>query len=280
MKTEIILSSIGFKHDLYCIAKDAIRNHVQDDGREIDLTVMDMDFSIGFLYDSIMYPEHPFVNRCTTKICYESLVNVITGMDIDMEVESDYLIVPTTSKELEFLIGFRTWLIIEKVEGIKFCMGSDHFIEMMMDKRRCYEYFTAKGVPNMGEKEVDLDQHWDDIDLPFFKKPVNESGSRGVQLVYDKCHLDEEQDMVLRSNIYQEYMPPNEYDEITVDAYYSEGFLMAMIPRRRVVTKHGASMMAEVDSYHPVWDHMMKHVNFLPGCSVHISLVIPIKLTP
>jgi carbamoyl-phosphate synthase large subunit len=140
------------------------------------------------------------------------------------------MIIPTIDTELPILATDREELMTVGIHAIVSDFG---LVRETGDKRKTPECMaelcidTPRAIPS------------DDLEFPAFVKPREGSSSVGIvlaQSAYDLRpeHLDANQFII------QEYMSPNEYDEMTIDLYYDQrGQLKCLIPRLRIALRAG-----------------------------------------
>ena len=166
----------------------------------------------------------------TVKVCKINDPNYI--LDI-LEICKAYevnLIVPTLDTELKVLAKNRAYF---KTKGIEIVVSDFAFVEICRDKRLSNNFFLSRGinVPATIDPRAPV--------FPIFCKPANGSMSKGIRL------LNSEDDLIepLLSNdqlMFMEYLPPDLYQEFTIDAYYSkDGRLKCCVPRRRIEVRGG-----------------------------------------
>lgn len=140
------------------------------------------------------------------------------------------LIVPTIDTELLTLSKNVQYF---KEKGIKIVVADEDFVQACRDKRIINKFFLKKEIeiPRQIDKEKPT--------FPLFIKPYDGSLSKDIFLIKTK---DELKDYHLKNSkfMFMEYMSPDEYNEYTVDTYYSKsGDLRCVVPRKRIYVRAG-----------------------------------------
>lgn len=140
------------------------------------------------------------------------------------------LIVPTIDTELLALSQNRNAFLDE---GIIVAVSDFELVTMCRDKRLTNGLFEEHGI----EVPIAVDKFYPTF--PLFVKPYDGSLSKDILLVKNEAEwypnlLENEKLM------YMEYLSPVDYQEFTVDAYFSNlGELKCLVPRRRVEVRGG-----------------------------------------
>lgn len=140
------------------------------------------------------------------------------------------LVVPTIDTELIILSKNRNSFL---KEGIIVAVSDFELVTMCRDKRKTNNLFKILGIEV--PKEVNKLQPT----FPFFVKPYDGSLSKDILLVKNESDwhprlLENEKLM------FMEYLSPVDYQEFTVDAFFSNlGELKCLVPRRRVEVRGG-----------------------------------------
>ena len=134
------------------------------------------------------------------------------------------LIIPTIDTELLLLARLNQTLL---ELGAVTVISLTRFVEMCRDKRLTKNIFSSLGIhyPEIYQRES--------LQFPCFAKPYNGSCSQDTFLIKAQSQLTDE---VLSHErlIFMEYIDRDYFDEYTVDAYYSDGKLICLVPRKRI----------------------------------------------
>jgi carbamoyl-phosphate synthase large subunit len=147
-----------------------------------------------------------------------------------VEREGIRLIVPTIDTELLQLAMLRDSLL---ERGCHVSVSDAALVEICRDKRRSDAWFRTMGfdTPQIFAR--------DQISFPCFVKPYDGSLSRGARALLSPDTLSPEL-LADEKLMFMELFDPAEYDEFTVDAYYSRrGELKCLVPRKRVEVRGG-----------------------------------------
>ena len=140
------------------------------------------------------------------------------------------MIVPTIDTELPVLAAHRESLA---GLGIHVCVSDSSFVEAAGDKTLTPSLMTERGIPTPHAMPAN------ELEFPTFVKPRFGSSSQDVLIARSA------EDLAPRhlsgdDFIFQEYMDPSEYDEVTVDLYYDRAsHLKCLVPRLRIETRAG-----------------------------------------
>lgn len=147
-----------------------------------------------------------------------------------VEREDIRLIVPTIDTELLRLSKLREVLLEVQCHVSVSDVG---LIETCRDKRRSDVLFREMGfsTPEIFDR--------DRLRFPCFVKPYDGSMSRGARALLSPAMLSPEM-LSDDTLLFMEFLSPAQYDEFTVDAYYSrQGELKCLVPRRRIEVRAG-----------------------------------------
>lgn len=153
------------------------------------------------------------------------------------------LIVPTIDTELELLAGERDAF---EMDGVQIAVATVDFVKMCRDKRKTADWFAGRGLES--PRLIDARGA---AKFPIFAKPFDGSCGHGARVVATSAELtpsllDDPRMMFV------EYLAPEQYDEYTVDMYYSrDGALKCLVPRLRIETRAGEvskSRTARIDA--------------------------------
>ena len=139
------------------------------------------------------------------------------------------LVIPTIDTELLLLAQSRARFADH---GIFVSVPEPEFVGICRDKRLTAGFLEERGIraPRMISKN--------DPRFPLFIKPYDGSLSKDT---YAIASADELTEYHFRNEklIFMEYISPHEYDEFTVDMYYSENRLVCAVPRLRMEVRAG-----------------------------------------
>ncbi len=165
------------------------------------------------------------------------------------------MIVPTIDPELPVLAAHRGELAERGIHAV----ASDlELIRQMGDKCETPQRMSDFGIESPATISPD------ELRFPAFVKPREGSSSDGICLARSEDdlrpeHLDE------RSFIIQEYMRPEEFDEITVDLYYDRNSqLKCLVPRLRIEVRAGEVSKGRTIR-DKVYDFLLERVGVWPG---------------
>lgn len=144
--------------------------------------------------------------------------------------ESIKLVVPTIDTELLKLAEYKQEF---KNLGITLVVSNSELVVPCRDKRLTHELFNEIGFPV--PKTYDLDN----ITFPCFSKPISGSLSQNIRILQSQEELDT-WDVPKSEMMYMEIVSNEEFDEYTVDVYFTQrSELICMVPRERVEVRGG-----------------------------------------
>ncbi|WP_394172288.1 ATP-grasp domain-containing protein [Thalassotalea litorea] len=144
--------------------------------------------------------------------------------------ESIKLVVPTIDTELLKLAKHKQEF---KELGITIVVSDSELVVHCRDKRLTHGLFDEIGFP------VPVTYPLEDITFPCFSKPVSGSLSQNIRILQSQNELDA-WDVPKSEMMYMEVISDDEYDEYTVDVYYTQDSrLMCMVPRQRLEVRGG-----------------------------------------
>ena len=144
--------------------------------------------------------------------------------------ESIKLVVPTIDTELLKLAEYKQEF---KNLGITLVVSNSELVVPCRDKRLTHELFDEIGFPV--PKTYDLDN----ITFPCFSKPISGSLSQNIRILQSQEELDT-WDVPKSEMMYMEIVSNEEFDEYTVDVYFTQrSELICMVPRERVEVRGG-----------------------------------------
>lgn len=170
------------------------------------------------------------------------------------------LIIPTIDTELLFLSENKA---LFKKSGTDVSISSEHLIASCRDKRKTRKIFESMDIayPKIYSK--------DDIAFPCFAKPYDGSCSIGTRAL--KSQKDLTPIILENPKIIFMQLIGADYSEYTVDAYFSNGHLKCLVPRRRLEVRAGEiSKGITVKSW--LYDFLLSRFQFLEGASGCLTL--------
>ena len=144
--------------------------------------------------------------------------------------ESIKLVVPTIDTELLKLAKHKQEF---KDIGITIVVSDSELVVPCRDKRLTHDLFDDIGFP------VPITYSLDNIIFPCFSKPVSGSLSQNIRILQSQDELDT-WDVPKSEMMYMEIISNEEFDEYTIDVYYTQDSeLICMVPRQRVEVRGG-----------------------------------------
>jgi carbamoyl-phosphate synthase large subunit len=144
--------------------------------------------------------------------------------------ESIKLIVPTIDTELLKLAEHKQEF---KDLGIIIVVSDSELVVPCRDKRLTHDLFADIGFP------VPATYPLEQIIFPCFSKPISGSLSQNIRILQSQDELDT-WDVPKSEMMYMEIITSEEFDEYTVDVYYTQySELICMVPRQRVEVRGG-----------------------------------------
>ena len=214
----ILITSAGRRVSLVNFFKEELKNIVGKEGKVFTVDIKPELSSACRISDKAFK-----VVRPTDSGYIEQILHICKTNQIG-------LVIPTIDTELLALAQFKK--DFEK-EGIHIICSDMDFIKICRDKRKMNVFFLECGfkLPRY------IDRH--QPTFPLFIKPVNGSSSQNIFLVKEESMLSDfhVNNMDL---LFMEYLPPERYEEYTVDLYYNrEGLLKCVVPRVRIAVRGG-----------------------------------------
>ena len=144
--------------------------------------------------------------------------------------QSIKLVVPTIDTELLKLARHREEFLSS---GVNIVISEEELVASCRNKRLTHDLFDDIGLPVPQTYELDS------IVFPCFSKPVSGSLSQDIRILNSRQELDswniKKEDMM-----YMEVVSPEDYDEYTVDIYYSQSSdVICIVPRHRIEIRGG-----------------------------------------
>jgi carbamoyl-phosphate synthase large subunit len=144
--------------------------------------------------------------------------------------ESIKLVVPTIDTELLKLAKHKQEF---KELGIIIVVSDSELVVPCRDKRLTHELFADIGIP------VPVTYPLAKIIFPCFSKPISGSLSQNIRILQSQDELDT-WDVPKSEMMYMEIISSEEFDEYTIDVYYTQySELICMVPRQRVEVRGG-----------------------------------------
>jgi carbamoyl-phosphate synthase large subunit len=144
--------------------------------------------------------------------------------------ESIKLVVPTIDTELLKLAKHKQEF---KELGIIIVVSDSELVVPCRDKRLTHELFADIGFP------VPVTYPLAKIKFPCFSKPISGSLSQNIRILQSQDELDT-WDVPKSEMMYMEIISSEEFDEYTIDVYYTQySELICMVPRQRVEVRGG-----------------------------------------
>lgn len=165
------------------------------------------------------------------------------------------LVIPTIDTELPILTENRT-TFFEK--GINVIVSDSNVIEIGSNKCVTNDFFIMHGIncAKIYNKE--------NLEYPFFVKPVNGSSSKDIFLIKND---DDFFPRILKDSslLCFEYLDHNEFSEYTVDCYYNRnGNLRCAVPRLRIETR-GGEVSKGITSKNSLVEFVFERLGFIEG---------------
>lgn len=144
--------------------------------------------------------------------------------------ESIKLVIPTIDTELLKLAKHKQAF---KELGITIVVSDSELVVPCRDKRLTHDLFDDIGFP------VPITYSLDNITFPCFSKPISGSLSQNIRILQSQEELDT-WDVPKSEMMYMEIISSEEFDEYTIDVYYTQSSeLICMVPRQRVEVRGG-----------------------------------------
>lgn len=144
--------------------------------------------------------------------------------------ESIKLVIPTIDTELLKLAKHKQEF---KELGITIVVSNSELVVPCRDKRLTHDLFNNIGLP------VPITYSLGNIKFPCFSKPISGSLSQNIRILQSQDELDT-WDVPKLEMMYMEIISNEEFDEFTIDIYYTQDSeLICMVPRQRVEVRGG-----------------------------------------
>lgn len=165
------------------------------------------------------------------------------------------IIIPTIDTELMILAKHKTLL---QENGITPIISNPKLIKICRDKRLSNAFFNQHNI----NTPAGIDKH--NPTFPLFIKPYDGSLSKDTFTIRHHSELNEYH-MNNPKLMFMEYIPPEHFDEYTVDTYYDKhGHLKCAVPRKRIFVRAG-EINKGVTSKNPIVDCLKKNLAQIPG---------------
>ena len=144
--------------------------------------------------------------------------------------ESIKLVVPAIDTELLKLAKYKQEF---KDIGITIVVSDSELVVPCRDKRLTHDLFADIGF------SVPVTYSLDNITFPCFSKPISGSLSQNIRILQSQGELDT-WDVPKSEMMYMEIISSEEFDEYTIDVYYTQDSKhICMVPRQRVEVRGG-----------------------------------------
>lgn len=140
------------------------------------------------------------------------------------------LVIPTLDPELLLYAQNRE---LFKKEGIELLVSDFSLVKVFRDKRLTNQFFLENGfkLPALLDRQ--------NLTFPLFIKPIDGSSSVNTFKINNEGQLSPEM-LGNEKLLFMEYLSPQQYEEYTVDLYYTNnGDLKCVVPRLRIATRSG-----------------------------------------
>lgn len=140
------------------------------------------------------------------------------------------LVIPTIDTELTALAKIKSHF---SDLGITIVVSDLALVNACRDKRLTHDLFDDIQI------DVPATYNLDSIQFPCFAKPVSGSLSKNIRILNSQAELDS-WTIDLEDMMFMEVISSDEFDEYTVDIYYSKcGTLKCVVPRQRIEVRGG-----------------------------------------
>jgi carbamoyl-phosphate synthase large subunit len=144
--------------------------------------------------------------------------------------QSITLVIPTIDTELLKLAKYKQAF---KELGITIVVSDSELVIPCRDKRLTHDLFNEIGFP------VPITYSLNNITFPCFSKPISGSLSQNIRILQSQEELDT-WDVPKSEMMYMEIISNEEFNEYTIDVYYTQNSeLICMVPRERVEVRGG-----------------------------------------
>lgn len=245
MKNNIIVLSAGRRVSLV----NAFKSTMADFNIDGDVYGADMDPNMSaacnVLNQSYVLPH----------VLSEHYISSLKELCINQSIK---IVIPTIDTELLILAEFKEDFLDL---GITIVVSDLSLVKLCRDKRLTHDLFKNIGI------DVPLTYSLKSITFPCFAKPISGSLSQNIRILKHQAELDS-WDVNQNEMMFMEIISSEEFDEYTVDIYYSStGELKCIVPRHRVEIRGGEVSKGRTDkSLVPLIKKAMQRVEGAFGC--------------
>ena len=187
----------------------------------------------------------------------EALERVCSNHDVG-------LILPTIDTELPILSAAAERLA---AGGVMVSVPDLGVVTASNDKRLTPDMLAAFDLPCPSEMRLD------ELRFPAFVKPRDGSSSEDATLLRSPAEITNEHRSDARF-MFQEYIDPQDFDEVTVDLYYDRaGGLKCLVPRLRLATRAGEVAKGQTIR-DGLYDHLLARFGNWPGARGCVTLQV------
>lgn len=172
------------------------------------------------------------------------------------------LIIPTIDTELLILASEKSRF---KRLGVDIVVSETKLVSLCRDKRKTSELFQSMDIeyPEIYSRG--------NIKFPCFIKPFDGSSSVNSKKIASEFEMSSE-DFNNNRMIFMKFIG-SEYDEYSIDAYYSNGLLKCLVPRKRLEVRAGEiSKGLTVKSW--LYDYLKQRLMNLNGASGCLTIQV------
>ena len=197
---------------------------------EMELQKLGLDADV---YAADMVPD--LSSACAISKKFFKISSVIEDFYIDellliVKKNNIGILIPTIDTELEILAKNKDYFMRL---GCHVIISDLEFIKICNDKRNTQKLFKEL------EFETPIIYSKDKLVYPYFVKPFDGSRTLETHIVLNESEMEKEY-LSNPKNIFQEYINPVDFYEITVDAYYDkDSIIKCAIPRKRLEVRDG-----------------------------------------
>ncbi len=157
----------------------------------------------------------------------ESYIEELKALCKDNSIK---LVIPTIDTELIKLAEYKS----EFLElGITIVVSDLSLVKPCRDKRLTHHLFNDIGIA------VPITYEQESILFPCFSKPISGSLSQNIRILKSQQELDT-WDVLQSEMMFMEIISSDDFDEYTIDIYYSQnGQLKCIVPRQRIEVRGG-----------------------------------------
>ncbi|MEH1710871.1 ATP-grasp domain-containing protein [Acinetobacter pittii] len=177
----------------------------------------------------ILAPACHISDKCfqVPRITDEGYIDTLLELCLRNEIK---LVIPTIDTELLILSENINKF---KDNNIQLLISDLDLIQKCRDKRKTNILFESKGI------DIPKQYNIEDLKYPVFVKPYDGSLSKGIFVAYNEGDIKEEH-ISNPKLMFMEYIAAEDFDEFTVDCYYSKNSdLKCVVPRQRIFVRAG-----------------------------------------